>query len=504
MAQAQLNRPPYTPSAWGATFHRLPYQEALGAGAAGPGKTTVLLMDPLEQILVEHQRCADPEHEYTLRWGESTGWALHLRRTLKQLMQSMLKAKRVFMQIDPGFHWYQADSIGTFSSGYRFQFGHCKDPGDWENYFSSEYTHLAFDELVQFEQEQYDQLCTRVRSSDPVLSTMLKRRAMSNPLMRIDPNDSFTVSNPHWVRERFVDPFPTGKKVLVRRIETPDGIEEWKRIYLPATLADNPDPLFVKQYRITLRNSPVHIQEALEKGNWYFVPGAFFGEDWNERIHTCEPFRVPEDWPVFRTMDWGFKAFGCIHWWTMDPDGNLFVVRELTFRGKTAKEVAAIVQEIERDYGWWQGGKSLLSGVADPQIWEERGAGGPTMARVFYENGVPWIPADRTARRGSAMRLRERLRDHGNETKTPGIVFFKNCVKAIRTIPSIPTDPNDAEQPMDGGEDHWCDSIRYGCSFASKGRKGLAKVKRRRESWEDDDEKAPTRSGAGTYGSEVA
>ncbi len=49
-----LAPPPYTPSAWGAAYHSLPYDQVLGAGSAGPGKTTVLIWEPLAQIITEH------------------------------------------------------------------------------------------------------------------------------------------------------------------------------------------------------------------------------------------------------------------------------------------------------------------------------------------------------------------------------------------------------------------------------------------------------------------
>lgn len=496
----------YVASLWGDEYHLLPHNEALGAGAAGPGKTLCLLMDPLAQILTEHQRCLEDSNvrdEHRMSWGDSVGWALHLRRTLKQLMQSIAKTHRIFPKIDPGAKWDGTYTTWTFSSGYRYQFGHCKDPNSWEDYFSNDYTHLGFDELVQFEKEQYDQLCTRVRASDPVLRHMLKVRAMSNPLMQMDAKDAFTVTDPFWVRTRFVDKWREGRKTLWRKIAMPDGSSaKISRIYLPATIDDNPDKEFARGYRITLMSAPKHIQEALLKGNWYYVPGAFFGAEWDPNVHVESPFQIPDDWPIFRSMDWGYRKPGTVGWGTLDRDDNLIVIKEVTFQDKLADEVAQLVKEVEEDRGWWDRKKnqSLLVGPADPQIWEERGDGGNTKAATFAKKGVHWFPADRSRRRGSSARLLERLRASRLAERKPGITFFRNCKRCIETIPAIPADKDDPEQPMDGGEDHWCDMTRYMCSYAERGRAGVAKMKRPKEEWEE--ERAPARERAGYgYGS---
>lgn len=130
--------PLYQPSEWGAAFHNLPHDEALGAGAAGVGKTVVLMWEPLAQIVMEHERTHDPKHPNAIPKGSSVGWALLLRRTFPMLEQLIGKAKIAFERLDPGVHYDQQKHIFTFTSGYRYQFGHCKDPNDWQMYYGSE------------------------------------------------------------------------------------------------------------------------------------------------------------------------------------------------------------------------------------------------------------------------------------------------------------------------------------------------------------------------------
>lgn len=475
----------YTPSKWGSSFHGLTTYEALGAGSAGPGKSVVLRMDPLQQINMEHMRVLGPQRgmdEKTaelllanrLRRGDSQGRALLVMRTFPMVEQHVGHAKRVFSKIDPGWKYDEQKHTGTFTSGYKYQFGHCQHSDSWDQYMGTEYTQLSFDELVMFDEEQYLQIGARLRSGDPVLMQMLKVRAMSNPIMKFDNHERIVVNNPFWVRQRFVDPAPQGKTVLRKKIILEDGTEEWRtRVYWPAKLKDNPDPLFVRNYETNLRDKPKHIQKALLEGDWYAVAGAFYGDDWDPTVHICRPFKVPSGWKVFRSLDWGFKSPGCIYWVAMDEDGVLYFVHEYTFQGKTPTEVAMEVERVEKKNGWWSGQRSGITGPADTQLWENRGDSGKSKFQEMLSCGVGWVAADKNRARG-AERLLARIRDRRGGMSN--VVFFESCQKAIKTIPAIPSEPGNPEVPMDGVDDHWHDAVRYACTFASHGRAGIPNV----------------------------
>lgn len=480
----------YEASPWGARYHALTQREALGGGAAGPGKSLVLLMDPFTQIAVEDQRCGDPNYippgcdePHPLRWGDSVGWAIHLRRTMPMLQDTLARAQRMFPKLEPRVDYNQATHTYTFPSGFKYQFGHCKDPGDWQQYFSNSYTWIGFDELTQFLEEQYIQIGGRLRTDDLVLRQLIRVRSMSNPVMDLTGMEGIAMRNPHWVRDLFVKPDPLGSRELVRKVKMSDGeIRDYSYIYLHATLKDNPNAQFRKDYEFQLRSRPIHIQRALIDGDWFVTANSFFADVWNWNIHTCKTFKIPEDWRCFRSMDWGYRAPGCIHWYALDPEGTLFVFYEFTFRGKTPKEVSARVKDIEEDFGLWKDGRSLVTGPADTQLWENRGDAGLSKAEEFAKHGIQWVPADKKSRARNAERMHQRLGDHSNYTTAPGIVFFRDrCPKVIETLPAVQTDPKNTNEPMDGGDDHWIDSAFYGVAFASRGARGIPKKKHRDE-----------------------
>jgi hypothetical protein len=494
----------YTPSEWGSRFHNLPHDEALGAGSAGVGKSFVLLAEPFQQIATEHARCQLPRsHPDWIEWGKSKGWALHLRRTHKMLLQTLDRAKAMYPTVDPGVRWSEENRMFTFSSGYKIQFGHCHEPGDWEQYFSQEYTIILFDELIQFLKNQYEKIKSRCRTSDHVLARMLKVRAMSNPTFTRDESDSFVVDDPFWVRERFVDPAPTGHVTLEKKLKLADGTKVSKtRIYFPGTLYDNPDKEFARQYEATLLDMEREAdRQSLLHGNWYYQAGQYFTEVWNPQLHTCDAYRIPPDWPVFRSMDWGYKSSGCIHWWAMTPDGELLCIREWMFRMMHPKEVATEIKRVEKQWNLATDKRSSLIGPCDTQLWEKKGEDAKSKYEEFLEAGVNWVQADKRSRAVNAMKMFRRLKSTGTASSEPSMRIFATCKELIRTIPMLPpcadTGGVITDEPGEIRDDHALDSAWYACAYASRPR---AAATPRDEDDDGEKKKHRRRKGAGRYG----
>jgi hypothetical protein len=449
MADASL----YNPSPVQQEFHLCPADEILFAGSAGPGKSLALLMDPIQtQLVYEHERWQRQEIH------QSLGWAIHFRREFPMLEQTLDRARRIFPKLDPGVKWNGDTHMFTFSCGYKIQFAHMKNEGDWMNYDSSEYSGLYFDELTQFTEEQYKRLVSRVRSSDPVLQKRKRIVSATNP-------------DANWVRDYFVEPCPTGRKLLVTNIRMADGSNERRtRIFIPANLWDNPDESFRRDYERTLQDMPDHIRKARLYGDWWVVQGAFYSAEWEPSVHICKPFRIPDGWRRFRSGDWGYRSPGCIHWWAVDTDGNLVCYRELTFQGKYVDDVAKMVREIEIADGTWDEKKdcSRLTGPMDTQIWEQRGQRTASMAEIFAGFGVWWEKCEKNKSASVVqfvrrLRMRSKVTEDGPEV--PGVRFFSTCKQAIKTIPGLSTDTSNAELPADGGPDHWHDSVMYACAY---------------------------------------
>ena len=500
-----MDRALYTPSVWHTTFHQTTCDEVLGGGSAGPGKSLGLLWDPIvTQAVVEHARMtgqlldefppwlAELCRQHPIRPGESEGHALSMRRTMPQLRETIDRSLRMFPKFDPGAEYSKEHHRWTFSSGYKYTFGHCRQEGDYEDYLSNQYTWLGLDEAGQFTLKQYEELDARVRSADPVLIHLKRTRLMSNP-------------TPGWLKERFVTPEPKGNTILRFKVIDPEtGEERWKtRLFLPAKLDDNPDKAFVSDYKFKLLSKPAHIRARYLYGDWDSTEGGYFENDWNPGVHFIEPFKIPRDWPKFRAMDWGFKAPGTIGWFALDPDENLYQFYEFNFRLMKDAEVARRVVEIEQKFGFWnkREKRSRLTGVADTQLWEERGDSGKSKAAVFAEHGVFWQPADKASIARNAERIIERLRDYDKD-RPPGLMLFNNCKKSKEMFAGIGIDEKDSTVPDKGSPlKHWFDMHAYAAARASRGRGSIVMDLHEFDVANDtDDEAMPRASGFG-YGS---
>jgi len=445
----------------------------------------VLLTDPLEQVWVEHVRCQQDDKKIPdafpedvkaaikanpLRWGYSEGWALHLRRTLTRLGETIERAHRMFPLIDPDVDWKEKSSTFTFSSGFKYQFGHCKDRNDHNNYLGQQYTHIGFDELIEFNKDQYDFICARNRTGDRVLRLMLKKRSASNPKLTKSKGEDIQLDDPGWVKKYFVDPAPQGNKILRKKVVLKSGeVVYHRRLYLPATLYDNPDPDFVRQYEIELRTKPKHIQEAYLFGRWDSVIGSFFEDAWNPDVHVCRPFKIPQHWPIFRALDWGYQTEGCLGYYALDKEQDiLYKFWECVFKKKRVPYfVETVIKPFEQANKLWSPfGGSLVYGPADTQIWEERGESAESKYQEFVTAGVDWCYADKKSRADNAQRVHERLMGHENFTRPPRLILFSNCTSTRQVLPAMQTNPNDATEPAKGGFDHPYDETSYAAAYA--------------------------------------
>lgn len=259
-------------------------------------------------------------------------------------------------------------------------------------------------------------------------------------------------------------------------IRHPDGNEEtrWKsRIFVPSTVFDNKillqnDP----DYLTRLASMPEQDRNALLYGDWDSFSGQVFtewrndSEHYADRIntHVISPFRIPDTWAVWCSLDWGYARPFSVGWYAVDHDRRLYRIKE--FYGCTGSpnqgvkwepsDVARRIKEIENTDENLKGKRIMR--VGDPAIWGTQGT--ESIGALFERERIYFERGD-NARIDGKMQVHHRLSFDDNGW--PMLYVFDTCTHFIRTVPNLVYDETKVEDIDTEGEDHIYDELRYVC-----------------------------------------
>lgn len=219
-------------------------REVFYGGAAGGGKSVALLMAALQYVMLPGYAALILRRSYT---------DLSLPGALMDAAKGWLAGTDA--------KWSEIGKTWTFPSGATLTFGYLETDMDKYRYQSTEFQFIAFDELTQFEEEQYLYLFSRLRRTDDNPAP-LRVRGASNP---------GNIGH-QWVKARFIEPA---------------GVSP-ERAYVPASLDDNPY-LSRDEYTQSLQLLDAVTQAQLLRGDWDIQTGGnLFKPQW---------FPLVNDWP---------------------------------------------------------------------------------------------------------------------------------------------------------------------------------------------------------------
>ena len=414
--------------------------EVLFGGAAGGGKSYGQVVDALL---------------FALRYPKSK--QLILRRTYAELDKSLI---RVALALYPReiFTLNSSSHTGRFKNGSCIDFGYCAQENDVYQYQSAEYDVIRFDELTHFTRMQYLYLLSRVRGANDF------------------PKQIKSSTNPggighSWVKERFVDPAPSGEPFLDERGSG--------RIFIPAYLDDNhflnaKDP----DYRRRLESLPDRERRALLHGDWNIFEGQYFTE-FSAKEHVIEPFPIPDSWRKHRTIDYGLDRLAVL-WIAISDEGVSYVYREFCESGLPISAAARAILDNTPE------GEEIYATLVPPDLWSRSQETGKTKASLFLENGVNFTRTSNDRECGW-LAIKELLRDTGKGIR---LKIFRNCQEIIRTLPALCIDrlrPTDcATEPHE--ITHAPDALRGYAIFhtrPSEPKDVTARVRWSEDMWED-------------------
>ena len=418
----------YVPTARQQGFHDATEYDVLYGGAMGGGKTVALLMEGLRACV-----------RYPgIRVGA-------FRRTYPELKESLLRELANYGYAEKlGAKWAAGDYELRFPNKSVLTFKYAENMVDASRRQGGEYQLLLFDERTLTPADVLTFLESRLRSGDsgiPVLGI----RSASNPG---GPSHSAA-------KERYIKPTGYGSKTVT------DKRGRSVR-FIPSKLSDNHH--LNEEYRTDLLGLPEQLRKAYLDGNWDVFEGQIFAELDFDR-HVVAPIDLPAGWRRYMGVDWGFAAPWAVLWAAYDPDGRLWVYRELyeTKVGESAQARRILAAEGP--------GERVSARYADDAMWAIQGEAKP-IAQVYLENGVRLEKAGKGpgSRVAGWQRIHSFLaegpacyyhRDMGWET-CPKMHIFNTCMKLFSELADLPYarsgNPEDSDPKA---PDHAADALRY-------------------------------------------
>ncbi|PCI28878.1 terminase [Candidatus Wolfebacteria bacterium] len=426
-------------------------------------------------------------------------------REFKNLSDLVAQSKKFFSKFDDGavFKASVSEYKWVWPTGEELLFRHAKKVSDYDSYHGWELPFIGFNELTKWPtSEFYDLMKSTNRCSfDPEADTPRDGKTGEyltpdkKPLPPI-PLKFFSTTNPsgpgrNWVKRKYIDAAPIGVFVKkTTKVFNPQT--QQKEDYTHKQVA------IFSSYKENKYLSPAYIAElenisdpnkraAWLYGSWDHASGGCFDDLWRDKVHVKQRFRVPSNWRVDRSFDWGSSHPFSVCWFAEAngeavrlPDGDMFCPPKGTIiqiyewygtdeigtnRGikMSAPDIARGILEIEamlKKQNWIEG--KVWPGPADNQIGQTLQSDVETIEKKMKDYGVRWTKSDKTkgSRKNGFQLFRDRLESSVRE-EGQGFYFMNICSASLEIIPFLARDEKELDDVDTDSEEHIWDAIRY-------------------------------------------
>jgi hypothetical protein len=304
----------YVPRGTAVTLFESRAPEILVSGPAGTGKS---------------RACLEKLHLLALRHPGMRG--LILRKTQVSLSSTALNTWRKYVvpeALVAGLVWFYGGSAEE-PAQYRYDNGSSIAVGGMDNptkIMSSEYDVIYVQEATELTLTDWESATTRLRNG-----------VISFQQLIADCNPDVPT---HWLKVRA----DTGATLLL------ESRHEENPLYFDALgrLTEKGRAYIGKLDALTgvrfLR---------LRKGVWAAAEGLIY-EEYDPTVHLIDRFDIPDTWVRWWAVDFGYTNPAVIQWWAQDPDGRLYLYREIYHTKRTVDVLAhQALAQVRDSEGQW-------------------------------------------------------------------------------------------------------------------------------------------------------
>ena len=103
-----------------------------------------------------------------------------------------------------------------------------------------------------------------------------------------------------------------------------------------------------RSYIATLDRLTGPRKDRLRFGRWVQAEGVVY-DGWNTAIHLIDRFEIPAAWPRFWSIDFGYTNPFVWQAWAVDPDGRLYLYREIYMTQVLVEDHALVIQAVTKN-----------------------------------------------------------------------------------------------------------------------------------------------------------
>lgn len=198
-------------------------------------------------------------------------------------------------------------------------------------------------------------------------------------------------------------------------------------------------------------------EDALESrryGRFKNAEGLVYPE-FDENVHVIDPVSLPKEWQDNISIDPGLNNPLSAHWYSVDYDGNVYVVAEHFEGGKDVFYHSQKIKEISQKLGWKTDRYGRLSALIDSAANQKTLSSLKSVTELFYENGINVNPNVDKDLFSGIQRVKQYLKVSNGK---PKLYVFRSCVNLIRELKSYRWGQGDSPRKTD---DHALDELRY-------------------------------------------